>query len=256
MKTQTQFKIVLLIATAALMTACGTEKQMSSSDFASRTTGAVAATTDQSTKPLAYCNKGTSSLMSANLGIFTRGDQIASDKIYVKITNVPAAFSQSQNYIQFFGWQTNSSGYSSGADHALYFDIIDMTTNTYLAQNKKSLYWTDLQALAQRVQTTNPADFFKKVRILVNLEDPDAELDVLRMDYFDMNNAKVDRLDALLPIFSADPTQYAVDSNGMARPSNLQALHPFKSMIGQGWSANKFKSEAQKFCAPLNTTAY
>jgi hypothetical protein len=254
MTTQTQFKILVLIATTALLTACGSEKEVNSNEFASRTTGAIAATTDQSSRPMAYCNRGTSALVDAHLGVYSQGDQILNEKIFVKITKIPAAFSESKHYLQFFTWQTNSKGVSSGSDRALNFDIIDIATNTYLVRNVKTLYWRDLSSVAQRLLATNPTDFFKKVRILVDLEDPYAEMDVLRLDYFDLNNARVNRVDALLPVFDADPSRYAVESNGATRPSNLQNLHPFRAMLNQGWSANKFKTESQKFCTPLSAT--
>ncbi|MCB0370309.1 MAG: hypothetical protein KDD45_13015, partial [Bdellovibrionales bacterium] len=102
---------------------------------------------------------------------------------------------------------------------------------------------------------TTPDQFFKKVRLVIELEDYNAEYDVISTRYVSStDNTIVSSLDTLIPIFDANPARYAYESDGTSRATALQGLHPFASYINQGWTNNTFQTKADEFCSILYTT--
>jgi len=254
--TNVYFRILVLVATTALLSACGTSKQQTDYDFSSRVGNGndPLSNVDPKTRPLAYCNQGSNSLLQVNTSIYKNGDTIVNDRIFLKLTKIPAYFSQSQNYIQFWKWQTNTSGQTDLGATPLKVQLVDMVTGNALTNVKTSLFWTDLQAAAQAAGVTTPADLFRRARLIVDLEDPYADYDVIRTVYYNMDNTVASELDTLIPIFDADPTKYAVESNGQTRAQILQNLHPLKSSAGLGWTATYFQTKVNEYCAPMNST--
>lgn len=253
--TNVYLKVLLLVATTALLSSCGSNKQSNDYDFSSRVgnNNDPLNTIDPKARPLAYCNLSSNSLIEVATSAHKTGDTYDNSFIDLKLTKLPAYFSQSQNYIQFWKWQANPQGQTDLAGTPLRFQLVDITNGTPLTNAKTTLYWSDLQGAAQAAGVSTPGDLFRKAKLVIDLEDPYAEYDVIRTVYYNIDNSKLSELDSLIPIFDADPTKYATERSGATRAPVLQALHPFKNSVSLGWTALYFQTKANEFCAPLNT---
>lgn len=241
-----------LILLSFYMIGCGSSKSSNSQDFASRNTGV---TTTQS-KSVAYCNQGSSSQMKMNLAAFDDNGTILPNLVKAKLTQVPSGFESNSGFIQIWKWKANSTGatYIDPTPVSFYMESIDL--GMAVTNNSTFIRWADLSQLATSLQTNNATDFFKKVRFIVDLKDTLGEYDALKVVYYDQTGKMMDQFDMLIPIFSANPTDYAVEADGSIRAQILQALHPFQNQVTQGWSASHYQTLANDYCAPFTTTAY
>lgn len=245
---QNVLKATLLMVLMLGLTACGASKQESSTDLASRSPNG---TTD-TTKAWAQCNSGTSmnGLMKVNLAAYYEGANVRNDLMYVRIANLPSDFESAGNYLQMFRWQANTSGSTYTDPTPLSFKIVNPANGAVIVQSRTSVKWTDVSTVASGMGYSDAASFFKKVWLLVDLRDPGANFDVLMTAIYLNNSTQYrDYANTLLPIFAADPAAYATDLDGSARNPALQALHPFKDKLNQGWTKADFQSWANNFCS-------
>lgn len=256
MRTQNFYlKLTLLLITAAMMSACGASKGTADNyDSSSRLLTGDVTNIDTSSRPLAYCNQATGTQISFNTSTYQDGETIDPNRINLKITKIPAYFAQNQNYIEFHKYMVNSTGSKMWGQTRLSMNIYSIANGALLASGKEMLYWRDLSSAASKLGVVTPDQFFKKVRIVVQLVDPNADYDVISGIYYDStNDSIVSQLDSLIPAFDADPARYAIDKDGTTRHSSLQALHPFKSYVGQGWTAQTYQTKAGEFCTTIYT---
>lgn len=248
-------KLLLLLASVLFLSACGASKSVTDdySNSSRLDTSTVTANQNNSARPLATCNQRSNSQLGVALAIYKSGEVIENDRVYAKILKIPAYFSQNQNYIEFHKWMMNTSGSKIWGSTRMYFSIYSISTGALLSENKNYLYWADLQKEAQAVAASTPEQFFKKVRILINLDDSAGEYDVINTKYFNSSDdTEVSNLDTLIPVFDANPSLYAFEKDGSARAQKLQELHPFASYINQGWTNTTYQTKANEFCTTFN----
>ena len=256
MRTQSFYlKLTLLLITTAMLSACGASKGTADNyDSSSRLLTADVTNIDTSNRPLAYCNQSTGSQISFNTSTFQDGEIIDPNKINLKITKIPAYFSQNLNYIEFHKYMVNSAGSKMWGESRLSMNIYAISTGKLLVSGKSMLYWRDLASAAQAVGASTPDQFFKKVRLVIQLVDPNGDYDAISAIYYSStDDSVVSQLDGLIPAFDADPARYAYERDGSTRHSTLQALHPFKSYVGQGWTAQTYQTKAAELCTTIYT---
>lgn len=255
MKTQTmtfKLRLVFLLGLVLLLSACGASKSVTDTYSASSRldTTTVTANLNNGERPLALCNQRTNEQFGTAMAIYKSGEVVANNKINLKLIKVPSNFSQNQNYIEFHKWMMNSAGAKIWGSTRMYFSIYNISTGELLAQDKSYLYWPDLQSEAQKVGASTPEQFFKRVRLVVELEDFEGEYDVLTLKYYNnSDNSEIASLDTLIPIFDANPALYAYEKDGTNRAQKLQELHPFASYLGQNWSNQTYQTKANEFCS-------
>ncbi|WP_374029040.1 hypothetical protein [Bdellovibrio bacteriovorus] len=239
------FTTILTMTAVAFLTACGSSNQMASTDLSSR----VPSTSGSTSKPLAYCNQANGEV-SAKLKVYTESsNSVRMDLVYVRLTALPTSFKNDNSYITMWKWLANSSGSTYLDNTALRFFLIDVSTGKALTDWKTTLRWSDVVTTASALGITDVQTFFNRVNILVDLKDANGEYDVLKIANYDVStNKAITQTDALLPMFYANPADYAVESNGFARAQALQGLHPFASYTNQGFSSAQFQSMANNFC--------
>tara|TARA_B110001454_G_scaffold219199_1_gene251720 strand:+ start:22844 stop:23560 length:717 start_codon:yes stop_codon:yes gene_type:complete len=236
-----------------MLSACGASKGTADYSTSSRLLTTDVASIDTSTRPLAYCNQATSSTLSYNTSTYQDGESIDPNRINLKITKIPSAFSSNANYIEFHKYMVNSSGNKMWGESRLSMNLYSIADGKLLASGKTSLYWRDLTSAASKLGVSTPDQFFKKTRIVIQLVDPNADYDAISAIYYNSSdNSTVSQLDSLIPAFDADPARYATDKDGTTRHSTLQVLHPFKAYAGQ-WSAQIFQTKAGEFCSTIYT---
>lgn len=247
MNQQNVLKASLLLVLVLGLTACGASKQENSVDLASRATDT---NTADKTRAWAQCNSGSSiyGTMQVNLAAYYEGGNVRNDLMYARIANLPTDFESGNQYIQMYRWQANTSGSTFTDPTPLSFKIVNPSTGAVILQNKTSVKWLDVKTAAESLGYGDALSFFKNVWIVVDLRDPSASFDVLMTALYKSDNSSRDYANVLLPIFAADPAAYATDLDGTARNPALQALHPFKDKLNQGWTKTDFQTWANNFC--------
>lgn len=243
MNTQTTLKMTLLLTVLALLTACGSQKHEQGLDLSSRV---VTPTNTSSSAPVLYCNQKSQNGLTAKVMVYTdAASKIRNDYMQVKFTQMPASFTTG-HYLQFFRWQANSSNqvYLDPTPVQARFETLD---GRVLTNFSPVIYWGQVSSIASSWGLSDANSFFQNVRLVVDIRDPQANFDVLKIAMYDENNASTINMDMLMPAFSASPVDYSLDA-GATRSSNLQALHPFASMISQNWTAAQFQSMGSSFC--------
>lgn len=242
------FTTLLLTGVALLLTACGAE-QVANTDLSSRTP--VATVGDATTKHLAYCNKGAGNDIAAKLKTYQESttNNIRMDLVVLRLTSLPSTFTSDSSYFTMWKWLANNSGYTYLDQTSLSFILIDSVTGQAVTNWRTTLRWSDVSTAASKLEITDPQTFFNRMNIIVDLKDVAGEYDVLKISNYSVStNKAIGQMDALLPLFAANPADYSVEPTGGARASVLQALHPFKDLVGQNWSSSQYQSMSNNFC--------
>ncbi|WP_413288262.1 hypothetical protein [Bdellovibrio sp. HCB337] len=242
MNTQTTLKAALLLTILAMLTACGSFKQNDLTEFSSR----APVDTPTAKTELIYCNEKTQSGITAKVVAYTdAANQIRYDYMKVKFTKMPSSFG-SGDYIHFYRWQANAAGqtYIDRNPVQARFETLD---GQILTNFDSVMHWGQVSAIAAKWGITDVNKFFQYVRLVIDIRDPQAEFDALKIAMYNTNNVNTINMDMLMPAFAARPADYAND-RGATRAMSLQALHPFASMINENWTAAQFKSMTTNFC--------
>lgn len=248
MKTNTQnlkqnsLKIFALVLTLSLV-ACS---QKSTQSLSASISDGTRTTSGTSNKPLAYCSHNQNSEMNANTMVFTQANQtIRTDLVWLNLSSIPAEFENGQ-YMQIFRWKADTTG----------APFMDKTPLQFRFQSKKNSQvgtgysnyarWAELSSFRQSFGENSAASFFNSSMILVDIKDLRAEYDAIRIVVYNSSGSVVQNLDILIPSFYANPADYAVEDNGVARSNLLQAIHPF---VGQTNSDSyHFATLSQDLC--------
>lgn len=238
---------VLALSAAALLIGCSPQNIAGSSEESSRVTETTVSTS--SAKPLAYCNQGTGTEISTKMKVYQENNSIRMDLVWVRLTNLAENFKTDKSYIAMWKWLSNSAGSTYLDSSSLQFVLVDSTNNQALTGWKTTLRWADVAQIASGMGITDAQTFFNRVNILVDLKDAQGEYDVLKISNYDPStNKSISQTDALLPMFYANPADYATESSGQGRAEVLKNLHPFASQTNQGFSSAQFQSMANAFC--------
>ncbi len=237
-------KLLLLSVISVSMVACN-QGQSSSTDLSSRIVDS-----NNSSKALAVCNEGSNSSLALRLraSMNSAGTAYRMDQVFLKLTKIPSAFTDGTEYFNFWRWMASSSNSTYIDPTSLNFYLYDTQTKQAVTGVRNALEWSDVSGTAS-TWGVDAAGFFQRVILVIDVRDANGEFDVLKTArYNSSTNAVVESIDTLLPLFYANPADYAYESNGTTRASVLTNLHPFKSMTSQGWSTNQFASAANSFC--------
>lgn len=244
MKKQTTLKTILILSVLAMMTACGQAKNDSGSDFSSRTNSTVTPTATSAAT--INCNQKSQNGVTAKLKIYTdTAGSVRNDYMNVMLTQVPAEFATG-SYFEFFRWQATSATqkYLDPTPMQARFETLD---GRILTNFSSVIYWAQVSQLAANSGMSDPNVFLKNVRLVVDVRDPQAQYDVLKVAMYNKSNVATVDMDMLMPSFAASPKDYAND-NGAVRSSALQALHPFASLIGSANTATQYQGMAASYC--------
>lgn len=246
MNTQTTLKTALLLTVLAMLTACGAQKGDDSFDLSSRAAVTTTTSTTTAGKAVLYCNQKSQSGITAKLKVYTdASNQIRNDYMTLKFTQMPASFATG-DYIQLFRWQANSSNqvYIDPTPVKARFETLD---GRLITDFSPVLYWSQVSAIATAWGITDVNTFFQNVRLVVDIRDPQANFDALKIAMYNSSNQNTVNMDMLMPAFNASPNDYAFEGSA-GRSANLQALHPFASQKGQSWTGEQFANMGAGFC--------
>lgn len=241
--TQDTLKAALILTMLAMLTACGAQAVDQNNDFSSR---APVDNNSSSAKPPMYCNEKTQSGLTAKMMIYTdSAHKIRNDLMRLKLTQVPASFI-SGDYIQMYRWQANTANqvYLDPTPVQARFETLD---GKVLTEFSPYIAWRQVAEIAKASGMSDPNTFLKYVRLVVDIRDPQAQFDVLKIAFYNSNNQAIVDMDILMPAIFGSPVDYAYEGSSPRAPI-LQALHPFASMKGQNLTSAQFVSMGDKFC--------
>jgi hypothetical protein len=235
----------------AFLAACAPLQSASSgtSDSASRDPSSTQST---ATRPLAYCNHTATSLVNLNIQTYTDSSGTRrNDIIQAKLQSMTENFKNGSDNIHFFRWKADSSGAVYVDPTPIQLTVIAESTGQTVSSSQPFLRWDMVSSFATTHNIAGSAsDFFTRVRLILDIRDPNAEYNALTMVYSDASGNTLARTDILIPVFPANPNDYAIDSTGANRAPVLRGLHPFTAATGL--TANAYQTQANAFCFGTN----
>lgn len=239
-------KLLAVALMSLSLAACSGGSATNSVDLASRST---TSTTD-TTKAWIQCNAATGSNVDVHLmAWYENANTLRNDLMKVRLYRLPSDFASSNSYVQMFRWQGNTAGSVYLDSTPLQFEVWDGVSGAQLLSARSSVRWNDVSTAASQLGITDPTTFFRRAILKVDLRDPNANFDALMTVLYNSSNVEREHVNALLPVFDANPSNYATDSDGSARNQALMNLHPFRTSIGQGWTTADYMARAQTFCS-------
>lgn len=244
--TSLPLKATLLLLVLAMLSACSPKVRVEGSSDQSSRSSVTTPSSSGDGSTLLYCNQKSQDGLTAKVMVYVDAEnKIRPDYMKVKLTEVPAGF-ESGDFIQFFRWQANTANqvYVDKIPVQARFETLD---GRILTDFSPVIYWAQVSDIAGKSGITDVNTFFQNVRLVVDIRDPQADFDVLKVAMYNSKSENTLNMDVLMPAFPASPSDYAWEK-GAPRSAYLQALHPFASMNDQGWTASEFKSMATSFC--------
>jgi hypothetical protein len=245
--------IMLTFAASALLS-CGATKSGSgatSLDFASRIDDTAVVSSD---KPLAYCNRAENDKMTIDLNAYIDDlNKVHTDMTLLKLKKIDVSFVNNPYYIQFFRWKASSKGSTYLDEDPLEFRVYD-ASGSFSDVYRNYLDWSYLKSSIQHLgfSGTDLNALISKVVFLVNLNDPRGDYDAIKAVIYEEdksgNGSVISQQDMLIPVFYANPADYATDRDGTARPDVLKTIHPFANMASEGWTVDSYATESFKAC--------
>lgn len=247
MKTSTLNKTLLLATTMSLLTACGAKRtEVSSTDFSSR--APVTDVNQAANKALALCNGAESTQLGVRNTVYMQNNQIRPDFLRARITKISDTFKDGTSYIQIFRWKANTHGQTYLDSNPLSFKVTYTSNNQDLTGYVNNLKYSQVSTLIEATKAASLQDFMNMVNLTIDLKDPQAEFDAIKVVLYNSSNQAIDQVDMLISAFAAHPNDYATESDGSPRSAILKNLHPFKDLANQGWSAKHFQTVSNSFC--------
>ncbi|MFP5519849.1 MAG: hypothetical protein ACLGGX_08095 [Bdellovibrionia bacterium] len=238
-------KILAILTSLSLLAACGNKKQdEGTTDLGSRTTPTEVS--GQGQKAWAYCNTGKGSTFSVRNKVATENNNIRNDLLWLKFSSLAESFKDNKTYIQMFRWKANSQEQTYLDPTPLSFKFV--RNNAAITNDMTHLNFAQIAQAYNSLQASSIKAFMDATTILVNIRDPYAEFDVIKVVVYNESHQAIDQMDMLIPIFAAKPSDYAVESTGAARAQTLKNLHPFQSSASQSWTAAHYQTLADGFC--------
>ena len=211
MMNQTETKIILIIATAFILSSCGNNKSAEGTDVSENTLSSSA------TSVLASCNK----LSNSDLSI--SANAINNFWIKTKFSFLSASTTASGNIIKFYQWKWNMTLNRAEVDPNP-LQIYDYATSSFIAT----------QLTASSLNDPNKA---------YSLALTDAQAQVLKVVVYSSTGAPLSNHDLLIPLFDANLSVY-----NSTHAAVLQSKHPLVNTNTTGWSDADFTNYFQAFC--------
>lgn len=226
--------ILITLVFSLMIVGCG--KSNRSSDSSSGTT--IDPVVNPTNTALAYCNQASSSNTQMKVTVFTENNQIRNDLLRVKFSKMNSSFFSTGSVLQFYRWKAAADGTYSPDTTPLPVRVIDTTSNSEVLSSNY-VRFADLSSSTQDMS---------KYILVVDIKDASAEYEVIRAMIYTSSGTIIEDINALIPAFSANPTEYATRYDGAARPTILKNLHPFRNYTGSGYTTSQFVSQANAFC--------
>ena len=190
------------------------------------------------------CNgfKSADGLIAGQITTYYENGTLISDKARLRLTIVPSQFDGNSNvHLQLYRWKANTASPSASLDVTpVQFQV--STAGQLISNLMSSISGGDVTQLrsAYSVGGTTSSQFFSSVTLIVS--GLDISWDALKVVVYN-GATPISQIDALIPIFAANPNTYATDHPGV-----LNQLHPFWGERLDNVAESQWLSRAQTFC--------
>lgn len=247
-------KAALIISALVLLSACGAQKSFNPSDSNDQSS-----TAPNASKAVCSQNIVSDGAKIQVMAYYDSYKQYYPNKYRVKLASIPADWKANDYDLTLRLVAVSSTGVvSTGATVPFTFDY--RYGNSYVSINTQYPVVgasTEILSIAKYLNitptTTTYANFdlqafFNTAHIVGTSNDTAGAYQILRLEFRAPttagNGAVVKYYDTLLPVFTADPNEYAKTHH-----ATLQALHPLKSYVGQsGFTQDQYKAFTDAYC--------
>jgi hypothetical protein len=219
-------KLTFAVTAMIVLTSCGNTKE----DTTSNNTNTYAST---AAKPLASCNKkSTTDIGYSSTAVQNQVGAQDNNWLKVKMTFLSTTATASGNVLKFFKWKM--------VNGVPYLDKTPMSFYTYNISSGVASTTAVNQIAASSVNSLTGYNVY--------LNDASGTYQVIKAVVYSSSGSVIAQSDSLIPQFMSNPVQYAYNSDGSARATGLQALHPLNGVSTTGWSDAAYASYFQAFC--------
>ncbi|MES2856938.1 MAG: hypothetical protein V4692_13810 [Bdellovibrionota bacterium] len=237
----TLLKTILLTATLAALTACGSS--VKPRDGEAGALGAVGGSGGTTTECSSFDSNNAQRVTGKSTTYFSNGVH-QQDKLRLRITSIPAIFDTSNAvHVKFFRWSANGAGTTNLDSTPVSFVIEKGTTSTTpISSAMTEIDKDDVAALraSAGVSATNSQAFFSNSIFVVS--GVDYSWQVLKVVVYN-GTAVISEANFLLPAFNSNPNEYAA-----THPSVLNSVHPFWNIRGDAVDNSVWASRASAMC--------
>lgn len=242
---------VIALTTAFILTACGAQKFNNEGKIDSSSREVISDNTATKNIPSANCNQISNTEFKAQLMYYKTVEGIANNLTRMKIPKILSQMSADGAVgMRFYKFKSapNNEMYFDSEPLSFYFQKI--STYATVGTEQSELNWKEVKKVISDngLGQTTLQGFLNNYTLTINLKDTIGEYEGLQMVVFDANNNVIMNKAMLIPSFIANPETFKFNKDGSSRHEYLQGLHPFKSMLGQGWDDAHFVNEAAAFC--------
>jgi len=197
-------------------------------------------------KDIALCNRLQDPLITAQLMVFYDQNNIYHpDLLRVYIPQIHPDFANSSYQILFRKWKASVSGETYQDNTPLKFWAEKKLNRMPSTPQMDGLQWNLLSFNLEKTLNTTftLSDAFSQFSFVIDLKDPTASFDVLKISlYKDGALVKDKEWNVLLPAFYAHPATYASNQNSV-----LAHLHPFYGQESSSFSTD-FATQLNGYC--------
>lgn len=236
----------LFLGLSWVITACGKQvptNVVGQSENASRLP--VVTNTPNPPKDIAFCNKKTSNDLTAQLSVYyDRTKTYHPEFVRVWIPEMDESYSDSAYQFVFRKWKASLQGETYQEATPLKVRVERINDKEPVSTYMDTLHWNTAAAEIKKYTNSNleMKDALKLYSFVIDLKDPTASFDVLKMSlYKDGNHIK--DWNILIPAFYAHPLTYANSQNPV-----LATLHPFAGAESSSFGGEHFASVLNGYC--------
>ena len=248
---QTLLMVLLLGLIGLQSIGCGPTRSIAPEHGSTEEASRIPGGEDFSDKPLARCNGQSGDLFSSQLKAYQdHTGAFYNEFIRARLSGVTEEFKNDRRlYFNFYRWQARPDGSVHIDPTPIEFRFEDRNSGFPVGGYQQALNWDSaddiLRANGYNVQGVR--DIFDRVNFVMDIRDPRADYDALMLLLF-RDGEVIERHDVLLPVFHANPADYAIEGSGAERPLVLRNLHPLGLEASTSWRFEDYDSAFNNFC--------
>lgn len=218
-------------------------KSSGSTDNASRL--AIPDTQANTPKDVALCNQLQDSMITARLMVYYDVyNNYRPDLLRLYIPQIKSEFENPNYQLVFRKWKANPNGETYQDNNPLKFWAERKSDRALVTSFMTVLQWNLLSSEIEKTtksQNLTMKDTFSKFNFVIDLQDPSASYDVLKISLY-QDEQWLQDWNVLIPAFYAHPKTYATSQNSV-----LAQLHPFYGQENSSFG-NEFATQLNNFC--------
>ncbi len=237
----------LILTLALINLSCGRKVSSGNSESSFDSSSRLPVTTTQQTAPkdVALCNKKDSTYLTAQVMVYY--DQTTTyhpEFVRLYIPKIHADFAKSNFQLVLRKWKASEQGETFQEDAPLKVRVERIGEHSPVTGYMNAIHWDTMASEIQKNISTNytMSEAFSKFSFVVDLKDPTATFDVLKISLY-QDGKWIEDWNILIPAFYAHPKAYAENQNAV-----LAQLHPFYGSENTTFDGAHFAGVLNGYC--------